>query len=662
MKFDTAFDSQVTLVVTWGKFEQVENNLSLVFSIEICDVVWKEEVAFFPLLKILSDQLEETPLPSSMSGVNFPSDLVNQYDQIVSALVSRAAAAEASTPAPHDNTKEEELLASVCEKVERFICELLSNLPALPKEVQGICKQLFFRSVHKIQVCECLLGHAWRSIENNVFLDKSEPKEMNLLKKALAQKTEGDLFRDALQGIKAELALEEFSSAEAARPSNHLSLEASAVEPLIVEKGNSSDLRLSVSSLQSPLLASFRRSGNNFFAEADSSPGALGRGKVDLARFGLTDLDVATTRQNLRKGIDIQFLLPDKTFQGRLCPAVLKVLDDMDIVDVTLTIHSGHKTKNTRLLYDIKEDVGVCMEGKGPTILSIPSDLSTARVCHLLLHNRPELNFVVEDEFERNKLMFALNASTVHGRKSEMEVTRRSSVASSFREPRASSNAPSPPSLPFELSASGGRPPLAPLQSNFHSNYSIADPGAGAQTSGISEETKEVQEESEGPEIMFTVPMKIVDFCWGYGVFKAMEADDAMGNFYPRIALRERLPSSFLTTTTLKLLIYTNASELIVFNLPASWTHAENPKVKEMSTILRNLIGVPFPINVFEKKKVVAEVSFCDVLTFASLLTHDGLDCDVMPSSMLSTPQVSHLSRKRMMLSSWQLKNGKRLN
>lgn len=370
--------------------------------------------------------------------------------------------------------------------------------------------------------------------------------------------------------------------------------------------------------MQSPLLASFRRNGNNFFAEAEPSPGALGRGKVDLARFGLTDLDVATTRQNLRKGVDIKFLLPDKTFQGRLCPAVLKVLDDMDIVDVTLTIQSGHKTKTTRLLYDIKEDVGVCMEGKGPIILSVPPDLSAARVCHLLLHNRPELNFVVEDEFERNKLMFALNASTVHSRKSEMEVTRRSSVASSFREPRASSNAPSPTSLSFELSASGGRPPLPPLQSTFHSNYSIADPGA--QTSGICEETKELEEESEGPQELFTVPMKIVDFCWGYGVFKTMEADDAMGNFYPRIALRERLPTSFLTTTTLKLLVYTNASELIVFNLPATWTHVENPQVKEMSTILRNLIGVPFPINVFEKRKVVAEVFFCDIFLCICLI------------------------------------------
>lgn len=228
MKFDTAFDSQVTLVVTWGKYDRMENNLSLVFSIEICDVVWKEEVAFFPFLKLLSDQLEETPLPQNMSGVSFPSDLVDQYDQIVSALASREIADQAPTPALENNTKAEELLASVCEKVERFVCGLLSNLPALPKEVQGICKQIFFRSVHKIQVCECILGHAWRSIENDAYLDKSGPKEMNLLKKALAQKTEGDLFRDALQGIKAELALEEFSSSEAAMPTNRLSLEVTA--------------------------------------------------------------------------------------------------------------------------------------------------------------------------------------------------------------------------------------------------------------------------------------------------------------------------------------------------------------------------------------------------------------------------------------------------
>ncbi|RYG94307.1 hypothetical protein EON65_57705, partial [archaeon] len=144
MKVKNALNVNFTVKVVFGESESGE--LSFVFTVNIEGVQWEEKVQYYPFLDELSKALEETPLPAYLNVPSFPSELLDNYAVIVEIF--------------EKNKKSEnlDLLQTIEERLEEFIVGLLSNLHSIPLEAKLICKQILFRSVHKVQVFECLLG------------------------------------------------------------------------------------------------------------------------------------------------------------------------------------------------------------------------------------------------------------------------------------------------------------------------------------------------------------------------------------------------------------------------------------------------------------------------------------------------------------------------
>lgn len=126
---------------------------------------------------------------------------------------------------------------------------------------------------------------------------------------------------------------------------------------------------------------------------------------------------------------------------------------------------------------------------------------------------------------------------------------------------------------------------------------------------GIAEQGAIDEEQEELSDLPFSMPLKIVAFCWAHVTSKVLQGDLTNATL-PRVATRERLPASTLLASPLKLLVVSSLHEFLVFSLPPSWQMVTHAKLRDMDGVLKNLINTPFPVNLFEKKKITCEVSF----------------------------------------------------
>eukprot|EP01031_Cornospumella_fuschlensis_P038969 gene38969-47408_t len=250
MKVKNSFNVNFTLKVVFGESESGE--LSFVFSVSIEGVQWEEKVQYYPFLDELSKALEESPLPSYLNAPPFPSELLDNYSFIVEVF--------------ENNKKDEnrELLKTIEDRLEEFMVGLLSNLHSIPAEAMLICKQILFRSVHKVQVFECLMGNfsptpSPRSSAKPPLPQKSPAnRELSQLKKMLKLSTEGKLLLDALAGVEGEEAMKHALSSNSGVPhasmqdKNAASSAANTTRGSVAETTRST--RVSTSSPMSPLL------------------------------------------------------------------------------------------------------------------------------------------------------------------------------------------------------------------------------------------------------------------------------------------------------------------------------------------------------------------------------------------------------------------------
>lgn len=205
MRIKNDLDVKFVLTASWGDTQH--DDLTVVFKVDIENTVWKEIVSYYPLLDELYNSLEDNPLSASLQMPAFPPELIDNYPKLVQVL----------SPDYTRRAQHEELLEIIIQRLEQFIGGLLANLPLIPAEPKAICKQMFFRSLHKIQVFECLLGNTWKKNGLNP-LSKAKPdsKELAMLKQVLSSKTEADLLQDALEGVRAEMAMQNIVKTAAA--------------------------------------------------------------------------------------------------------------------------------------------------------------------------------------------------------------------------------------------------------------------------------------------------------------------------------------------------------------------------------------------------------------------------------------------------------------